>query len=227
MRWGVLWPHLRKPPSSRVFVVSPGIAHNLGIVRASTIRDKKPGRSGAAVHAPQPTDLRLGHIVRLLMEHATVVVSGTKIAEEISSSRSEVWRLIQQLRSLGVDVAGHSCDGISTALGSRPSPAGDSAAIAAQHHFRRASSSLLQDRVHQHRCDGRRGRRRSGRQRLPCGRTNRRSRARSQFMAITALDRNLLFGRASVRHCRRQMYWLFLLPPAWPCSLPYRMSIRV
>ncbi|MGC2477846.1 MAG: biotin--[acetyl-CoA-carboxylase] ligase, partial [Candidatus Sulfotelmatobacter sp.] len=103
--------HLRKPPSSRVFVVSPGIAHNLGIVRASTIRDKKPGRSGAAVHAPQPTDLRLGHIVRLLMEHATVVVSGTKIAEEISSSRSEVWRLIQQLRSLGVDVAGHPATG--------------------------------------------------------------------------------------------------------------------
>ncbi len=63
------------------------------------------------MHAPQPTDLRLGHIVRLLMEHATVVVSGTKIAEEISSSRSEVWRLIQQLRSLGVDVAGHPATG--------------------------------------------------------------------------------------------------------------------
>lgn len=45
------------------------------------------------------------------MEHATVVVSGTKIAEEISSSRSEVWRLIQQLRSLGVDVAGHPATG--------------------------------------------------------------------------------------------------------------------
>jgi len=45
------------------------------------------------------------------MEHATVVVSGTKIAEEIASSRSEVWRLIQQLRSLGVDVAGHPATG--------------------------------------------------------------------------------------------------------------------
>jgi len=55
--------------------------------------------------------LRLGQIVRLLMEHATVVVSGTKIAEEISSSRSEVWRLIQQLRGLGVDVAGHPATG--------------------------------------------------------------------------------------------------------------------
>jgi BirA family biotin operon repressor/biotin-[acetyl-CoA-carboxylase] ligase len=49
--------------------------------------------------------------VRLLMEHATVVVSGTKIAQEISSNRSEVWRLIQQLRALGVDVAGHPATG--------------------------------------------------------------------------------------------------------------------
>jgi BirA family biotin operon repressor/biotin-[acetyl-CoA-carboxylase] ligase len=57
------------------------------------------------------TDARLGRIVRLLMEHATVVVSGTKIAQEISSSRSEVWRLIQQLRGLGVDVAGHPATG--------------------------------------------------------------------------------------------------------------------
>jgi BirA family transcriptional regulator, biotin operon repressor / biotin---[acetyl-CoA-carboxylase] ligase len=55
--------------------------------------------------------VRLGRILRLLMEHATVVVSGTKIAQEISSSRSEVWRLIQQLRGLGVDVAGHPATG--------------------------------------------------------------------------------------------------------------------
>jgi BirA family biotin operon repressor/biotin-[acetyl-CoA-carboxylase] ligase len=45
------------------------------------------------------------------MEHATVVVSGTKIAQEISCTRSEVWRLIQQLRGLGVDVAGHPASG--------------------------------------------------------------------------------------------------------------------
>jgi BirA family biotin operon repressor/biotin-[acetyl-CoA-carboxylase] ligase len=45
------------------------------------------------------------------MEHATVVVSGTKIAQEISSSRSEVWRLIQQLRGLGVDLVGHPATG--------------------------------------------------------------------------------------------------------------------
>ncbi len=55
--------------------------------------------------------MRLGRIVRLLMGHATVVASGTKIAEEIGTSRSEVWRLIQQLRALGVDVAGHPATG--------------------------------------------------------------------------------------------------------------------
>lgn len=49
--------------------------------------------------------------MRLLTENATVVVSGTKIAQEISSNRSEVWRLIQQLRGLGVDVAGHPATG--------------------------------------------------------------------------------------------------------------------
>lgn len=55
--------------------------------------------------------MRLGRIVRLLMSHATVVASGTKIAEELGTSRSEVWRLIQQLRGLGVDVAGHPATG--------------------------------------------------------------------------------------------------------------------
>jgi BirA family transcriptional regulator, biotin operon repressor / biotin---[acetyl-CoA-carboxylase] ligase len=59
----------------------------------------------------QATDVRLGRIVRLLMGNATVVASGTKIAEEIGTSRSEVWRLIQQLRGLGVDIAGHPATG--------------------------------------------------------------------------------------------------------------------
>ena len=45
------------------------------------------------------------------MGHATVVVSGTKIAEEMGTTRSEVWRLIQQLRGLGVDIAGHPATG--------------------------------------------------------------------------------------------------------------------
>jgi len=64
--------------------------------------------SRAAVpHKSSPqTDLRLGKILRLLADHATVVVSGTKIADEIGTSRSEVWRLIQYLRELGVDIGG-------------------------------------------------------------------------------------------------------------------------
>ncbi len=77
----------------------------------ATIRRSKPSRSHAPVAQERAVDVRLGRIVRLLMEHATVVVSGTKIAREISSNRSEVWRLIQQLRGLGVDVAGHPATG--------------------------------------------------------------------------------------------------------------------
>ena len=57
------------------------------------------------------TDARLGRIVRLLMDNATVVVSGTKIADEIGTSRSEVWRLVEQLRALGVEIAGHAATG--------------------------------------------------------------------------------------------------------------------
>ena len=49
--------------------------------------------------------------MRLLMDNATVVVSGTKIAEEIGTSRSDVWRLVQQLRNLGVEIAGHPATG--------------------------------------------------------------------------------------------------------------------
>ncbi|HZS99248.1 MAG TPA: biotin--[acetyl-CoA-carboxylase] ligase [Terriglobales bacterium] len=55
--------------------------------------------------------MRLGRIVRVLMDHAMVMVSGTKIGEEIGTGRSEVWRLIQQLRSLGVEVEGHPATG--------------------------------------------------------------------------------------------------------------------
>lgn len=51
--------------------------------------------------------------MRLLVDHATVVVSGTKIASEIGTSRSEVWRLIQQLRALGVEIGGHPATGYS------------------------------------------------------------------------------------------------------------------
>ena len=49
--------------------------------------------------------------MRLLTDHATVVVSGTKIAEETGTSRSAVWRLVQQLRALGVEITGRPATG--------------------------------------------------------------------------------------------------------------------
>ena len=45
------------------------------------------------------------------MGYPTVVISGTKLAQEIGTTRSEVWRLVQQLRTLGVEIAGHPSSG--------------------------------------------------------------------------------------------------------------------
>ena len=47
----------------------------------------------------------------MLMSYPTVVISGTKLAQEIGANRSEVWRLVQQLRTLGVEIAGHPASG--------------------------------------------------------------------------------------------------------------------
>ena len=77
-------------------------ADNSGIARSGQNRDAVEGTL---------TDERLGHLVRLLSDHATVVVSGTKIAEELGISRSEVWRLIEHLRELGVQIEGHPATG--------------------------------------------------------------------------------------------------------------------
>lgn len=49
--------------------------------------------------------------MRLLSENATLVISGTRIAEELGTTRSEVWRAIQHLRELGVQIAGHPASG--------------------------------------------------------------------------------------------------------------------
>ena len=59
----------------------------------------------------EATDSRLGRIVRLLSDNATIVISGTRIAEELETSRSEVWRAVQQLRELGVRITGHPATG--------------------------------------------------------------------------------------------------------------------
>ena len=70
---------------------------------------KSPASTRAPKSTPtlEATDFRLNRIVRLLTDNATVVVSGTKIAAELGASRSEVWRLIRQLRANGVAIAGH------------------------------------------------------------------------------------------------------------------------
>jgi len=57
------------------------------------------------------TDQRLSQVIHVLSANATVLVSGTKLAQEIGTTRSEVWRLIQQLRTLGLDIAGHPASG--------------------------------------------------------------------------------------------------------------------
>src|SRR5690349_3716234 len=57
------------------------------------------------------TDTRLERVVRVLADHGTVVVSGTKLAEELATTRGEVWRLVQQLRALGLAIEGHPATG--------------------------------------------------------------------------------------------------------------------
>ena len=81
---------------------------NSAIARSSPKRTRTsgpPAKPPARVESPAEgglTDARLGRIVRLLTDHAMVVVSGTKLAAELGTTRGEVWRLVQQLRALGV-----------------------------------------------------------------------------------------------------------------------------
>ena len=79
----------------------------------AAIQSAPPNREGRSRQKPQSaeTDVRLGRIIRVLMHYPTVVISGTKLAQEIGATRSEVWRLVQQLRTLGVDIAGHPASG--------------------------------------------------------------------------------------------------------------------
>ncbi len=60
---------------------------------------------------PGTTDRRIDRLLSLLMDHATVVVSGAKAAREIGVTRGTVWRWMGKLRSLGVRVKGHPMKG--------------------------------------------------------------------------------------------------------------------
>jgi BirA family transcriptional regulator, biotin operon repressor / biotin---[acetyl-CoA-carboxylase] ligase len=60
---------------------------------------------------PGTTDRRLAALLTLLSENATIVISGARIAREVGMSRSTVWRWVQQLRKLGVQVRGQRSTG--------------------------------------------------------------------------------------------------------------------
>ena len=73
--------------------------------------DSKAESSRARTAPSLETDARLGRLIRVFMHYPTVVISGTKLAQEIGTTRSEVWRLVQQLRAIGVEIAGHPASG--------------------------------------------------------------------------------------------------------------------
>lgn len=88
------------------------MADNAAIKGMPPIRKGRSKHEGRGKHhTPLETDVRLGRIIRVLMSYPTLVISGTKLAQEIGANRSEVWRLVQQLRTLGVDIAGHPASG--------------------------------------------------------------------------------------------------------------------
>jgi BirA family biotin operon repressor/biotin-[acetyl-CoA-carboxylase] ligase len=57
------------------------------------------------------TDRRIDKLIQLLVQNATVVVPGPKIAAEIGVTRSTVWDWIEKLRALGVEIKGHPATG--------------------------------------------------------------------------------------------------------------------
>jgi BirA family transcriptional regulator, biotin operon repressor / biotin---[acetyl-CoA-carboxylase] ligase len=59
----------------------------------------------------QATDRRIDRLLQLLVENATVVLPGPKIAAEIGVSRFRVWTWIEKLRRLGVEIQGHHLSG--------------------------------------------------------------------------------------------------------------------
>jgi BirA family biotin operon repressor/biotin-[acetyl-CoA-carboxylase] ligase len=93
----------------------------------------------------------LGEVVRVLADHATVVVSGTKLADAIGISRSAVWRAVEHLRELGVSIAGHPRTGyqleqvpdLLLAEFLEPHLRGTIFAGNVEHHFRTSSTNAL------------------------------------------------------------------------------------
>lgn len=61
--------------------------------------------------AGQPTDRNIDRLISLLVENATVVMPGPKIAAEIGVPRSTLWTWIKKLRSAGVEIRGYPASG--------------------------------------------------------------------------------------------------------------------
>lgn len=57
------------------------------------------------------TDRRIDKLIHLLVKNATVVLPGPKIATHIGVSRTTVWDYIQKLRSMGIEIKGHTSSG--------------------------------------------------------------------------------------------------------------------
>lgn len=57
------------------------------------------------------TDRRIDKLIYLLVKNATVVLPGPKIASHIGVSRTTVWDYIQKLRSMGIEIKGHTSSG--------------------------------------------------------------------------------------------------------------------
>jgi len=57
------------------------------------------------------TDRRVDKLIHLLVKNATVVVPGPKIASEIGVTRFQVWRWIEKLRLLGLEIRGVPAEG--------------------------------------------------------------------------------------------------------------------
>lgn len=57
------------------------------------------------------TPRKIDKLIHLLVQNATVVVPGPKVADEIGVTRSTVWVWIERLRALGVEIKGHPSSG--------------------------------------------------------------------------------------------------------------------
>ncbi len=134
-----------------------------------------------------------------------MVVSGTKLAEEIGASRSEVWRLIQQLRTLGVEIAGHPATGYQLKSGARSAVARhagagscagqQSSAQAASHHYFKIGSTntAAMEAASAGAPEG---------SVFLAEQQTRRARTWRAFLAFRAIGRDLLLGGAAAGRCR-------------------------